>query len=204
MPYAIVFTLAIALLLIGVRFHGSKAEILRFIYGTDNLTAVVLTLFGGLFGGLELLFMLAMGGLPKISEMHILMLYLAISWKTWIFVIGLVGLRTRKLRRPAEGKSIGIIRNFFTGKGYQLPVWLIIIGLIWMVHVATEVLPSLLIWGEYPVVYICTPPELPDSLPLSEIASYFATEPSVIMIAAGAGLILLKWIVSLNRKPAFG
>lgn len=200
-PYAIIVTLVIAIFLIAWHFRGNKKNILRFIYGTDNLAAISLTVIGGLFSVLELLVVLALGGLPSSSDILPITIYFTTSWKTWVFLIGLIGLRTRKQRLPTERKSIGIVRSFFTSKGYQMPIWLILIGVIWIVDVATEVLPSLLKWGEPPgTITVCILPTPTDRLPLSEITSYFVTEPSFILIVAGVSAILLKWIISVTYR----
>lgn len=185
-PYAIIITLVIAIFLIALYFHGNKQDMLRFIYGTDNLAAISLTVFGS-FSILELLAAFALGGLPSSSDILPLMIYYITSWKTWVFVIGSIGLQTRKQRLSTDRKS----------KGYQMPIWLILIGVIWIVDVATDVLPSLLKWGTPPgTVTICIRPTPVDSLPLSEIGAYFVAEPSFILIAVGVSLIFLKWIIS--------
>jgi len=204
MPRTIVVTLMLALLLIAWYFHGNKTDMLRFIYGTDNLSAIFLTVFGGLFNILELLLLFAFSGLPDISDipplMKDLMLYFVTSWKTWVFVVGLIGLRTSKLRSPTQKEDVGIVRSFIMSKGYQMPIWLIIIGVMWLVDVATDVLPSLLKWGVPPGTVTELAPTPVDRLPLSEIFSFFLTEPSFILIATGVCAILLKWITSLLRK----
>lgn len=185
-PHAIIITLVIAIFLITFHFHGNIQDILGFIYGTDNLAAVSLTIFGSL-SILELLAAFALGGIPSSSEILPLTLYFITSWKTWVLVIGIIGLRTRKYRYSIGRKS----------KGYQLPIWLILIGVIWIVNVATYVLPTLLKWGTPSgTVTICVRPTPVDSLPLLEIWSYFVTQPSFIMIVTGIGIILLRWIIS--------
>lgn len=186
-PYAIIITLLIAIFLIALHFHGNIQDILRFIYGTDNLAAISLTVFGSL-SILELLAAFALAGLPSSSDILPLTIYYITSWKTWVFVIGIIGLRTRKHRLSTSRKS----------KGYQMPIWLILIGMVWTMDVATNVLPSLLKWGTPSgTVSFCIRPTPIDSLPLSEIGSYFVTKPGFIMIASGISIILLRWIISL-------
>jgi hypothetical protein len=197
-PYAIIITLVIAIFLISHHFHGNKQDILRFIYGTDNLAAISLIAFGSLHM-IFILFLVV--GLSGSLNFFPPMMYYATSWKAWMFLIGLIGFLTRKQRSSSRRKNIGVIRSFFMSKGYQMPIWLILIGIIWIVEVATETLPSLLKFGEPgPIGYICIPPTLPDSLPLLEIVSFFITEPSFILIVVGICIILLKWIISVTHR----
>lgn len=200
-PYAIIISLVIVILLLSHHFHGNKQDMLRFIYGTDNLAPISLIVFGSLFNLLELLVMLVLGGLPSSSDLFPLVMYYATSWKTWVFLIGLIGLLTKEQRLSGGRKNIGVIRSFFTNKGYQMPIWLILIGVVWIVDVATKVLPSLLKWGKPPgTVTFCIRPTPVDKLPLSEIGSYFVTEPSFILIVVGVSLILLKWIILVMHR----